>query len=220
MKRIALVAAVVAAALLGASPASAHGFTSNVYADVTSGADGHVRTKLGLEYDLLIVSAADMEKDDPLFRAGTAAFDDGDGKAQAAALESHAATVLSYVTKRYTVTAGGAACKAVRQGGFTIGEREGVPYADVVLDWTCASGDGHEVRSALFPDGEGYVRATKTLTTYALDGRSGSVTLDAANPALSTAPSWPVVPVVIGVAAALVIALALVLVLRNRRSKA
>ncbi|MGC4859729.1 hypothetical protein ACLQ23_10765 [Micromonospora sp. DT41] len=31
-----------------------------------------------LEYDLLVVSAADAGDDDPLFRAGTAAFEAGD----------------------------------------------------------------------------------------------------------------------------------------------
>ena len=41
-------------------------------------AQGHVRTELELEYDLLVVSAADAEHDDALFQDGTAAFDDGD----------------------------------------------------------------------------------------------------------------------------------------------
>ena len=51
---------------------------------------GHVRTELGLEYDLLVVSAADAENDDPLFQEGTAAFEDGDAAEQAAALDAHA----------------------------------------------------------------------------------------------------------------------------------
>ena len=59
-------------------PAFAHGFSSVVYVDATSPERGHVRTALGLEYDLLVVSAADDENDDPLFREGTAAFEDGD----------------------------------------------------------------------------------------------------------------------------------------------
>src|SRR4051812_31468511 len=91
--------AVLAAALMGAlllTPASAfaHGFSSVVYVDVTAPARGHVRTTLGLEYDLLVVSAADAEHDDPLFKAGTAAFEDGDAAEQAAALEAHTASVL------------------------------------------------------------------------------------------------------------------------------
>ncbi|MFF5079184.1 hypothetical protein ACFY36_19170 [Actinoplanes sp. NPDC000266] len=216
MKRIALVVAAVAAVLLGASPAYAHGFSSNVYTDVTSGGDGQVRTKLELEYDLLVVSAADMEKDDPLFRAGTAAFEDGDTDGQAAALNAHTATVLKYVTKRYTVSAGGEACRATPRGGFTMGEREGVPYAGLVLDWKCASGGGHEVRSGLFPDGEGYVRSTKTLVNYEIDGRTGDVTLDAAHPALSTGRSWPIA-VTAGAGVIVVAGSALFIVLRRRR---
>ena len=68
----AIVAAVAVAILLSALPALAHGFTSVAYVDLTSTEAGHVSAKLGLEYDLLVVSAADSEKDDPLFRAGTA----------------------------------------------------------------------------------------------------------------------------------------------------
>lgn len=65
-----------AAAFLGsAQPASAHGFSSVAYVDVGDGGDGRLRTKLQLEYDLYVVSAADAGHDDALFRAGTAAFD-------------------------------------------------------------------------------------------------------------------------------------------------
>src|SRR5690348_13393268 len=88
-----VLAAVLAlvALLLPAATSFAHGFSSVVYVDATSPRKGHVRTVLGLEYDLLVVSAADAQHDDPLFRAGTAAFDDQDAKEQAAAIESHAA---------------------------------------------------------------------------------------------------------------------------------
>ncbi|XVV10773.1 HupE/UreJ family protein [Actinoplanes sp. CA-131856] len=191
MKRIALVIAAVAVALLGATPAYAHGFSSTVYTDITSGDDGHVRTKLELEYDLLVVSAADAEKDDPLFRTGNAAFEDGDSEAQAKALNEHADTVVDYVTKRYSLTSGSRSCAAAKRGDFAIGEREGVPYADLVLDWTCPSAeDGHDLRSGLFPDGEGYVKGTKTIVTYEIDGRTGSAALDSEHPTFSTAQSW------------------------------
>ena len=49
-----------------------------------------MQTELELEYDLLVVSAADAEQDDALFQDGTAAFDDGDATEQAAALDDHA----------------------------------------------------------------------------------------------------------------------------------
>jgi hypothetical protein len=48
----AVVAAVAVAVLLSAAPAFAHGFTSTVYVDLTSPGSGHVRSAIGLEYDL------------------------------------------------------------------------------------------------------------------------------------------------------------------------
>ncbi|MEZ7003642.1 HupE/UreJ family protein [Streptomyces sp. AD55] len=188
--RRACAAVIVAAVLLSAVPALAHGFSSTVYAGLTAPGAGHVRTELRLEYDLLVVSAADREKDDPLFRAGTAAFDDGDAKDQAAALDGHADSVVAYVTRHFGVTAGGRPCTPVQDGGFTIERHEGVPYALLVLDYRCPpSAEGHEVRSGLFPDSEGYVRDTKTIVTYDLDLTSGSTALDAEHRSFSTGQS-------------------------------
>jgi hypothetical protein len=188
-----VVVAIAAAAIvfLTAGPALAHGFSSTVYADITSGSDGHVRTKLALEYDLFVVSAADYEDNDPLFRAGTAAFDNGDSAGQVAALNTYADPALTYVTERFSVTSGGETCTPTKVGDFTIGAQEGVPYANLVLDWVCPpKATGHEVRTGLFPDAEGYVKGTKTIATYELDGHSGSAALDAANPSFSTGQSW------------------------------
>ncbi|MFG2052343.1 HupE/UreJ family protein [Micromonospora sp. NPDC048935] len=195
VRRTVIVTAVgIAAAaipFLGAGSASAHGFSSTVYAEITAGDEGHIRTAVDLEYDLLVVSAADSGDDDPLFRAGTAAFDAGDRDAQAAALRSHSSTVLRYVSDRFSVTARDTACRPTQVGDATIGERAGVPYANLLLDWTCPGRvDEHEVRSALFADDEGYVKGTKTIVTYGIDGRSGSAALDAANPTFSTGQSW------------------------------
>ncbi|MCG5444970.1 HupE/UreJ family protein [Micromonospora sp. NIE79] len=195
IRRTVIVAAVGFAAavvpFLGAEPASAHGFSSTVYAKIAAGDEGHIRTGVELEYDLLVVSAADAGHDDPLFQAGTAAFEAGDTAAQAAALKSHASAVLGYVSDRFSVSSQGAACRPTQVGDATIGEREGVPYADLLLDWTCPEPvDEHVVRSGLFPDGEGYVKGTKTIVTYEIDGRSGSAALDSANPSFSTAQAW------------------------------
>ncbi|SCE82192.1 HupE / UreJ protein [Micromonospora saelicesensis] len=195
IRRTVIVAAVGFAAavvpFLGAEPASAHGFSSTVYAKIVAGDEGHIRTEVELEYDLLVVSAADAGDDDPLFQAGTAAFEAGDTTAQAAALKGHASAVLGYVSDRFSVSSRGAACRPTQVGDATIGEREGVPYADLLLDWTCPERvDEHVVRSGLFPDGEGYVKGTKTIVTYEIDGRSGSAALDAANPSFSTAQAW------------------------------
>jgi hydrogenase/urease accessory protein HupE len=178
------------AVLLSAVPALAHGFTSVVYAHLTSPETGHVRTELRLEYDLLVVSAADYQKDDPLFRAGTAAFEAHDTAGQAAALDAHVGSVVAYVTQRFGITAEGEACTPVRDGGVTIEQRDGVPYALLVLDYHCPeSAEAHEVRSDLFPGSEGYVRNTKTIVTYDLDLRSGSAALDAEHRSFSTQQS-------------------------------
>ncbi|MEU7948444.1 HupE/UreJ family protein [Micromonospora taraxaci] len=195
VRRAVIVTAVgIAAAVipfLGAHAASAHGFSSTVYTKITAGDEGHIRTTVELEYDLLVVSAADSGGDDPLFQAGTAAFEAGDSSAQAAALKSHASTVLGYVSDRFSVTSGSTACRPTQVSDATIGERDGVPYAGLLLDWTCAQRvDEHEVRSDLFPDGEGYVKGTKTIVTYEIDGRTGSAALDAAHPSFSTGQAW------------------------------
>ncbi|QYN24571.1 HupE/UreJ family protein [Amycolatopsis sp. DSM 110486] len=193
LRRFARLATVFAFAaltvILGTTTASAHGFSSVVYADVTSPDSGQVRAELGLEYDLLVVSAADYEHDDPLFKQGTAAFDAKDSAAQAKALEDHSAAVLKYVTERFHVSTE-SPCTPTKDGGFRMEQREGVPYALLDLDYRCGSADAHEVRSALFPDAEGYVRDTKTVVTYDLDLTSGSAALDAHQPSFSTQQSF------------------------------
>ncbi|MEV4880499.1 HupE/UreJ family protein [Streptomyces cyaneofuscatus] len=190
---LALAAAVLV--LLGlVRPAAAHGFTSTVYAHVTSVGDSSLRTELKLEYDLLVVSAADAASNDPLFRAGTDAFEAGDAEAQAAALDAHRTTAVGYVTERLAVTAGGTACEPAPSGTFRMGEEEGVPYALLALDWTCPeqhTPGEYEIRSGLFPDSEGYVTGTKTIATYAVDGHTGSAALDAGHPSFSIGQSWP-----------------------------
>jgi HupE / UreJ protein len=182
-----VVLATVFLLLLMATSAFAHGFSSVVYVDATSPERGHVRTVLGLEYDLLVVSAADAQKDDPLFKQATPAWEARDSAQEAAALDAHADSVLAYVTKRFGVSVEGTACTAVQDGGVKIGERDGVPYAFLALDYRCPEkGDAHDLRSALFPDSEGYVRGTKTIVTYELDLQTGSASLDSKHPSFST----------------------------------
>lgn len=196
MLRRAIAAAVLGVAatatiLLSAGPALAHGFSSTVYVDVTAGDAGHVRTSVELEYDLFIVSAADYEMDDPLFRAGTDAFEAEDDAAMGAALNAHKDSAVRYVTERFGVKSGSAACIATPVGDFVIEVREAVPYSKLVLDWNCPErADSHEVRSALFPDTETYVKGVKTIVTYKLDGRTGSAALDSGEPTFSTGQSW------------------------------
>lgn len=190
---VTVVSASAVSALLQVTPAAAHGFASTVYIDVTAPAGDRVRTELDLEYDLLVASAADTENDPAFFAAGMDLFETGD---EEDALDAHSETVMNYVTERFTVTADGEPCVPSQVGGFSVHERDGVPYALVVLDHSCSAvPDGehrvaHELRSGLFPNAENYVSDTKTIATYDLDGRSGSAALDAAHPSFSTGQSW------------------------------
>jgi hypothetical protein len=186
---LALVAASIA--LVGA-PAAAHGFSSTAYVDVTAADDEAVRTALELEYDLLIVSAAENGDDDDLFQQGMDLFESGD---EEIALNAHADTIVEYATERFTVSADGGECTPSLVGDITVDIRDDVPYARLLLDQDCPTGTGgepaaHELRSALFPDSEGYVTGTTTIVTYDIDGRSGSAALDAANPSFSTEQHW------------------------------
>lgn len=182
-------------------PASAHGFTSVVYADVSApsnaeeGDPSHVKVALRLEYDLLEVSASDDQGDDAFYREAQPRWEAGDLAGMTAALEDHDRTVLGYVTKRFGVSAAGVACTPAREGDYTVRQEpsQGVPYLTLVLGYDC-SGDatiaGHVVTSTLFPDTEGYVTGTKTIVTYDIDRRSGSAALDATRPSFSTEQSW------------------------------
>ncbi|AYG05114.1 HupE/UreJ family protein [Gryllotalpicola protaetiae] len=182
--------AVVAFGLIASAPASAHGFTSVVYATVAGDRSGHVRAALDLEYDLLVVSAADAQNDDGLFQEGQPAFDHRDEAAEAGALENHSDTVLGYVSKRFTVMSAGSACTPKIDGSVAMKQRDGAPYATVVFDYACPKpSSAHVIGSTLFPDAEGYVRDTKTVLTYNLDTHSGSAALDAQQPSFSTEQS-------------------------------
>jgi len=179
------------ALLIVTASASAHGFTSVVYVDATPGERDHVRAEVGLEYDLLVVSAADFEHNDTLFNDGTAAFEGRDAKEQAAALDKHMDTVFAYVTHRFAVAGDGVKCTPSRDGDVKIEQRDAVPYAVVTLDYACPPGaEAHEITSTLFPGSENYVRGTNTIVTYEdLDLQSGTASLTSRNPSFSTEQS-------------------------------
>ncbi|PJI86727.1 HupE/UreJ family protein [Luteimicrobium subarcticum] len=184
---LAVVAACLALPVLGAGTSSAHGFSSSVYASVVAGPEGAVRTTLDLEYDVLVVSAGTAEDDPDLVADGSADFGTGH---EVDALHGHPDAVLAYVTDRFRVSADGAACALTQVGRATVHQRDGVPYATLVLDHACGrAAAGHEIRSTLFPDSEGIVRGTETIVTYHLDGRSGSAALDTVTPSVSTQQS-------------------------------
>ncbi|GAB7004369.1 hypothetical protein JCM18899A_18420 [Nocardioides sp. AN3] len=175
----------------GATPAQAHGFTSVVYVSATQPERGHVRVDLGLEYDLLMVSVADTEHDDALFKEGDPAWQDGDLAGQATALDHHLPALMRYVDRHFRVEAGKAVCLPTVQGATRVELRD-VPYAHVVVDYACPTGAlAHRITSTLFPDDEGYVRGTKTIVTYDLDLRRGSAALEAGHTSFSTDQSTP-----------------------------
>ncbi|PZE40784.1 HupE/UreJ family protein [Curtobacterium sp. MCSS17_006] len=191
---LALLAVVVIGVLAGASPASAHGFSSVVYADVTSTEPTTVQAKLGLEYDLMLVSVATSEDDDALHEQGQKAWDDGDFPGMVSAAEAHTDAIGKYVFDRFRVTgAGGQACTGTLDDTVTVDMQDEVPYAQVTADFTCPepseTQSGHVVSSELFPDDETFVRDTKTIVTYDVDDREGSATLDASQRSFSTEQS-------------------------------
>lgn len=196
---LSLVLLTVGMVLLLPRPAQAHGFETAVYVDVRSGGTDHVRTRLGLEYDLLVVSVADTQQDDPLYREGQPAWERADYAAMTRALEDHRRSLLAYVEARFSVRYAGQGCRPTLLSGLEVAMREdqGVPYATMTLDWSCPHDsdaevlhEGHILRSVLFAASEGYVNAAKTIVTYDLDGSSGSAALDDQHASFSTRQSW------------------------------
>jgi HupE/UreJ protein len=177
---------IVLTALLPFSHAEAHGFSSVVYADITAPSAGHVRVDLGLEYDLLLYSVADLQGDDSLVAAGQPAWEDADFAGMTAVMNDHAGSVLAYVGERFRVGVGGTACTPTQVGKPTVEMRD-VPYLHVILDYRCPdTARAHDIRSTLFPDEEGYVTGTKTIVTYDLDFVTGSAALDSSQTSFST----------------------------------
>lgn len=181
---VAVAVAATASVMLSSAPAAAHGFSTVVFVEASAPAAATVRTELGLEYDLLVVSVADREDAPQLFEDGMDVFQTGD---EASALNAHADVIVRYVAERFEVSVGGDACEPTRVGEIGMTQREGVPYALLTLDHACDDGGSvHEIRSELFPDAEEYVTGTVTLVEYELDGGSGSAALNGAASVFTT----------------------------------
>lgn len=191
MSRLVRRAFVVAALMLAvAAPALAHGFTSVVYADLSSPSAGTVRVDLQLEYDLLVVSAASVDSTDPSFTKRTPASSVTEPAEQERILRAHAADVEAYVAERFRLTAGDQACTGTITDDISAIEKDAAPYADIVFLYACPpTAAGHTVTSALFPDAEGYVTGTTTILTYDLDRAEGSAALTAEHTSFSTGQS-------------------------------
>lgn len=177
------IALAATASVIFSLPAAAHGFSTVVYVDASAPSDDTVRTELGLEYDLLVVSVADFENAPEFFEDGMDVFQTGD---EASALNAHADAIVRYVTERFGVSAGGQPCKPAGIGEIGVTQREGVPYAMLTLEHACGHASVHEIRSELFPDAEEYVTGTVTVVEYDLDGQSGSAALNSEAPVFTT----------------------------------
>ncbi|NGN94087.1 HupE/UreJ family protein [Nocardioides sp. KC13] len=189
-----LAAAVLAmlAPLLLVLPASAHGFTSTVYAELTERSDGVLSTELEMEYVLLVRSVAKAEADPGLESEAKAAFQASG--ADVGLIEDHRDAVLGYLGDRFRVSADGQACASSMAGELRTTERDGVPHLVVTLDHACpevADDVAYEVSSELFPESEGFVGSTETILEYSLPEASGSTVLTAEDPSFSTDESSP-----------------------------
>ena len=111
LARLIVAAAALAAAasgtLLLGSGAGGHGFSTVVYVDASDSGGDTVRARLELEYDLLVVSVADLEGAPQFFEDGMDVFQTGD---EATALNAHADDIADYVSERFGVTADGEDC--------------------------------------------------------------------------------------------------------------
>lgn len=184
--------------LLGAATtAHAHGFSSVVYADVSSSPNTPqtVTVRLSLEYDLMLFSVALAQNDDAFHRQGQPFWDDGNYGGMANVVQQHLGSVSKYVFRRFTVAVeGNEQCPGELGKAVTVDTRDDVPYAEMTAVFTCPARGiaepGHEITSTLFPDSEQFVTGTRTIVTYHIDGRSGSATLDANQQTFSTQQAW------------------------------
>ncbi|WP_328527223.1 HupE/UreJ family protein [Nocardioides sp. NBC_00368] len=173
-------------------PASAHGFTSTVYAEMTQRADGVVSTELEMEYVLLVRSVAKAEADPGLESEAKAAFQTSG--ADVSLIEEHRDAVLGYLGDRFRVSVDGQDCAPSLADELRTTERDGVPHVVVTLDHACPEVPGdvaYEVSSGLFPESEGFVGSTETILEYSLPDASGNTVLTADDPSFSTDESSP-----------------------------
>ena len=184
-----LLVLIATAVLLLPRPADAH-VTTVAYADLSAASATDVRVRFDLQYPLLSASAAKAEKDPGLFAD---AIEHPRAGAEDQVLAEHASTILAYTTARFTVAPeGGRPCRPHAEGAAAFHNRDATDYARFTVRYTCdtAHRGALVVRSTLFPDAEGMVKDTKTIVTYALNGRSGSAVLDRTHPQFSTAQPW------------------------------
>jgi hypothetical protein len=182
----------VLAPLLLTLPASAHGFTSTVYAELTQPTDGALSTELEMEYVLLVRSVAKAEGDPELESQAKSAFQASG--ADVGLIGEHQDTVLGYLEDRFRISVGDQACTPTMSDELRATERDGVPHIVVTLDHACPQGSSdvaYEVSSELFPESEGFVGSTETILDYSLPNASGNTVLTVEDPSFSTDESSP-----------------------------
>lgn len=192
VRLLAAAALAMLAPILLMLPASAHGFTSTVYAELTERSDGVLSTELEMEYVLLVRSVAKAEADPGLESEAKAAFQASG--ADVGLIEEHREAVLSYLGDRFRVSVDGRACAPSMADELRTTERDGVPHIVVTLDHACPQVSdevAYEVSSELFPEPEGLVGSTETILEYSLPEASGNTVLTAEDPSFSTDESSP-----------------------------
>ena len=204
MLPILLLPLVAIAALLPASPASAHSYSAFVFANITETDPGVVRVQLDMEYVLLAIDGgAAME--DTAFTDAAYADVQASGQDPAlltpAILEEFSDTVLGYVQPRFEVAVEGAhgeepqACPSELAEPFSIELIENVPHARFVFDYDCREFVGaapavYRFTTELFPGTEPGGKTT-TVVTYDTQAGAGVANLDTdTSPSMTTQQDW------------------------------
>lgn len=159
---------------LGAPAASAHVRDSTGYSRIT--ADGStVSYHLSLEYEML-ARAVDLGPD--------AASADG-ATQQEAVLAAGIGNLEAYLTDRVALFLDGAACQA-DLAGAGVKERDGVPYAELKLQYSCgASAGSYLIKYGVFRDTDAVADDHSNIVDYRLGGHEGQAVLDGSNTELA-----------------------------------
>ncbi|MFJ5861277.1 HupE/UreJ family protein [Pseudarthrobacter sp. NPDC092439] len=158
----------------GILPASAHVRDSTGYSRVT--ADGpSVSYDLSLEYAML-ARAVDLGPD---------AVSASDETRQKAALTAGRGNLEAYLADRITLFLDGAACQP-DLAGTDIKNRDGVPYAELKLEYSCgASAGSYLIKYGVFRETDAVADDHSNIVNYRLGGVEGQAVLDGSNAELA-----------------------------------
>lgn len=152
----------------GALPASAHVRDSTGYSHITA-TGREVSYALSLEYEML-ARAVDL---------GPEALAARDDAQRSSFLGAGAGNVETYLAERVSVFLDGAACES-GLAGSSIKSREGVPYAELDLVFTCGGSSGsYLIRYGVFKASDAVADDHSNIVDYKLGGHDGQAVLDA-----------------------------------------